>query len=439
MDEYIVDASPTKEFFIEMLTKDIKLERAILDLIDNSIDGAKRECDDDFSGKFIKIVLDSEKFIIEDNCGGFSKIIAREYAFKFGRAKKNTTENDSTENNTIDYSIGRFGVGMKRTLFKLGNEFSVQSFTEDEFFEVKVDVNTWKISPKWQFEINDQDMNNRPKEKGTKIEVKNLHNDVKADFAIENKIRILMAEVQNSLSEILLKGLKILINGIEIEPSSREIICDENIGVEYIKFLVDEVEVRIIAGILESKPVDAGWYIYCNDRLVLEADKTKLSGWEGKSEDEPDAPPQFHPSFSMFRGYVFFKAKDPIKLPLTTTKTGIDYDSGIYRFTLMHMRKIIKKITKELRKVEDKKDREKIYKTYDKCNVIDLYKNLKSSNNLDFYFNVQLETEDKENLSTIHYKKPKDEVDALRKMLNLSSNAALGEFTYEYYKDMELG
>ena len=36
-----VNANPTKDFFIQMLTKDIKLERAIIDLIDNSIDGAK--------------------------------------------------------------------------------------------------------------------------------------------------------------------------------------------------------------------------------------------------------------------------------------------------------------------------------------------------------------------------------------------------------------
>lgn len=36
-----VDASPTKGFFIYMLTRDIDVRPAIVELIDNSIDGAK--------------------------------------------------------------------------------------------------------------------------------------------------------------------------------------------------------------------------------------------------------------------------------------------------------------------------------------------------------------------------------------------------------------
>jgi hypothetical protein len=33
-----IDASPTKDFFISMLVKDIELIRAIIDLVDNSLD-----------------------------------------------------------------------------------------------------------------------------------------------------------------------------------------------------------------------------------------------------------------------------------------------------------------------------------------------------------------------------------------------------------------
>jgi len=35
-------ANPTKEFFVKMITRDITLEDCILDLIDNSVDGAWR-------------------------------------------------------------------------------------------------------------------------------------------------------------------------------------------------------------------------------------------------------------------------------------------------------------------------------------------------------------------------------------------------------------
>lgn len=38
--EKIVDASPTKEFFIYMITRDIQTNAAIVELVDNAIDGA---------------------------------------------------------------------------------------------------------------------------------------------------------------------------------------------------------------------------------------------------------------------------------------------------------------------------------------------------------------------------------------------------------------
>jgi hypothetical protein len=41
-DTMRIKASPSKEFFIHMLTRDVQLSRAIIDLVDNSVDGAKR-------------------------------------------------------------------------------------------------------------------------------------------------------------------------------------------------------------------------------------------------------------------------------------------------------------------------------------------------------------------------------------------------------------
>ena len=38
----VVDARPTKRFFVRMLVRDIELVPAIIDLVDNSVDGAKR-------------------------------------------------------------------------------------------------------------------------------------------------------------------------------------------------------------------------------------------------------------------------------------------------------------------------------------------------------------------------------------------------------------
>lgn len=42
MEQRTINANPTKEFFVNMLVRDIQLKQAVIELIDNSIDGAKR-------------------------------------------------------------------------------------------------------------------------------------------------------------------------------------------------------------------------------------------------------------------------------------------------------------------------------------------------------------------------------------------------------------
>ncbi|KYF59294.1 hypothetical protein BE08_43250 [Sorangium cellulosum] len=81
-------AVPTKQFFVSMLTRDISLDDAILDLIDNCLDGALRLADGEavaYGKHFVKIKLSKEQFSLEDNCGGIPREVAISYAFKLGR------------------------------------------------------------------------------------------------------------------------------------------------------------------------------------------------------------------------------------------------------------------------------------------------------------------------------------------------------------------
>src|SRR5207244_2519970 len=82
------DASPTKQFFVSMLTRDITLADAILDLVDNCLDGAMRLADGkyvNYAKHFVRIALTNDYFLIEDNCGGIPRAVAKNYAFKMGR------------------------------------------------------------------------------------------------------------------------------------------------------------------------------------------------------------------------------------------------------------------------------------------------------------------------------------------------------------------
>ncbi|MDR2651149.1 MAG: ATP-binding protein, partial [Prevotellaceae bacterium] len=135
MNSNTIQGNPTKSFFIQMITRDITINDAIVDLLDNSIDGASRISLNDYTGLRIDLTLNKDEFVVKDNCGGFSLETAQKYAFRFGRPD-NAPETSG--------SVGRFGIGMKRALFKMGKNFIIESKTLDEHFNINVDVEQWK-------------------------------------------------------------------------------------------------------------------------------------------------------------------------------------------------------------------------------------------------------------------------------------------------------
>ena len=72
-----VGTFPTKQLFVSTLVKDISLARAILDLVDNCVDGAIRlRGDGNFNGLWVRINVTADAFEVHDNCGGIPLEIA---------------------------------------------------------------------------------------------------------------------------------------------------------------------------------------------------------------------------------------------------------------------------------------------------------------------------------------------------------------------------
>ena len=158
------DASPTKEFFVNMITRDITLEDSILDLIDNSIDAAWQMAgshsmtladETDLSDYTISLTLSADQFSIMDNCRGMTLDNAADYAFSFGR--KASQEHD-------EFTIGVYGIGMKRAVFKLGRDVRIRSqYVEEDgsvlSFAVPINVPAWLSEEKdsWDFDIIEDD------------------------------------------------------------------------------------------------------------------------------------------------------------------------------------------------------------------------------------------------------------------------------------------
>jgi hypothetical protein len=342
------DASPTKAFFVRMLTRDITLDDCILDLVDNSVDGAWEHTralpselviDDSLQEYQIDIDIDVDKFRITDNCGGITLDEAVNYAFTFGRK--------STEPPPAEYTIGVYGIGMKRAVFKLGKNIQITSTYSDDGrrigFAVPIDVDEWVSTTEgpWDFDLVDSE----PAEAaGVEIEVTNLAPEISEKFKDPTYVRSLRDLLGRDYLLSLMRGLAITVNGVSV--TSQPLSWREEFAPLRRTYEDSGVTVSIIAGMHAPPPDDigpqapsrtdriSGWYIICNGRVVLAADRSSVTGWGSRL-----TWPSWHGQYNGFLGVAFFNAADPTLLPMTTTKRSVDTSSAVYVRALVEMEK----------------------------------------------------------------------------------------------------
>lgn len=349
----IIHGYPVKDYFIRMITKDIALQDCILDLLDNCIDGANREIqrlnsnrpvECKYEGFEATINFDKEYFSIKDNCGGISLDYAIDYAFHFGRRP------DAPEN--AGRMIGIYGIGMKRAIFKIGTDIEITTSTFKEAYRVKIDVNAWEKKEDWDFDFDDYRKWKKP---GTEIKIENLNEDVLSEFEdplfVDNLIKI----IARDYSFILQKGFKIKVNNSTIRPYNFSLQEGEQFKPAFITYFDnedEEVRVQIKAGMAKMPPADDtaetpqlpevayyGWFVSCNNRIVLAGDKTEKTVWG--DEDFP----YWHFQYNGFMGIIDFHSSNLNKLPWTTTKRDIELSSPLYRRAVKKMKTFTRRWT----------------------------------------------------------------------------------------------
>lgn len=327
------EASPTKRFFVSMLTRDIGLDDAILDLLDNCLDGALRAADGqkvDYTAYKVDIKISKDHFKITDNCGGIPLDIAKNYAFKMGRDIDDDRDDDSE-------TIGMYGVGMKRAIFKMGMEAVVHTKHNDDSYQVAI-TPEWLSEKEWTaLPITHDD---KLTFQGTLIDVRELNAGVSQHFGNPSFINELDKAIGEHFTVFLQKGLTIRINEKSVWPTEVRVLTHDEVTLPapfVHKFTEDGVEVTIMVGLNTGKGIGdieetfesereqrtAGWTIFCNDRAVIVGDKTRLTGWG-------DGVPMFHGQFSRITGIVEFRSTSADKLPVTTTKRALDTSSNIW-------------------------------------------------------------------------------------------------------------
>ncbi len=432
-----INAEPTKTFFVDMLTRDIPLEQAVLDLVDNSVDGAKRIAEGQaktFEGLKVEICLDKDKFSITDNCGGFDRATARDYAFRFGRPPGVKT---------TPHSIGQFGVGMKRALFKFGRHFIVRSATQADEWEVDVDVDKWEAEDGWHFPW--ANFNNAsPISKGTpgtQIIVSKLRTEVASKFAIQNFANLIVGHIKSKHRQFISNGLAIIVNGKHIDATNLLLTMSGDIkpGRDSLELKEDgfaPVSARIIVGVGSSSPREAGWYVVCNGRVILEADRRPVTGW-GLLEDNANriVIPSFHNQFARFRGIVFFDSEDSSRVPWNTTKTDVDQDSAIWRMAFERMLEVMRPVIDFLNELDADID-EKGRDHSDLLQVVTKapQQQVKAEEIVGrsaFTAPSRDAVVKGPRLIKIQYSRPVDDVGFLQEALGLSSAKAVGERTFD--------
>ena len=342
-------AIPTKQFFVSMLTRDISLADAILDLIDNCLDGALRiagKRNPNYSKHTIRIDLSGESFAIEDDCGGIPRAVAIKYAFKMGREPDDDRDAESE-------TIGMYGVGMKRAIFKMGRDALVRTLFEGDAFEVPIS-SAWLDNKAWDpLPIKDSLAETKLKKPGTRIEVSTLHGSVSRHFQNDGFINELRSAIGEHFTVFIQRGLKILVNNEETKAVFVEVLVapgDEGPVPFVFTRRIDGVDVSIAVGLNTGRSVSddddeedtadfernrstvtAGWTVFCNDRAVIVGDKSRLTGWG-------DSIPLYHYQFSVITGIVEFRSASAEKLPVTTTKRALDTASNVWLETLTKMK-----------------------------------------------------------------------------------------------------
>jgi hypothetical protein len=428
-----IDVTPTRALFVEMLTRDLLLNRAVIDLVDNSVDGAKRlrpESGADLQGLEIAINLNAERFEITDNCGGIGIDLARRYAFRFGRARGMPA---------TPGSVGQFGVGMKRALFKFGHKFEVVSTTATDYFEIRVNVDEWENEPgpwRFAFESLQVDLNNPVEETGTKIVAAPLRNDARAQFGSQAFVTSLAREIQSAQQQHIDCGLRIAVNGSSLIATPWKLVQGAGIEPHFFEDTVQleggMVQRRIYAGLGDSLPQAAGWYVFCNGRMILEADQSRTTGWERGDDEEDVVIPKFHGQFARFRGYVFLDSDNAALLPWNTTKTGVDSDTDIWRNTYAKMRSIMRPIIDALNRLDREKELAENVRPIEIALRNSSSRSIRSITRIGpFVVPAAPPGPRPPPWTSIQFSRPKVKVDQLRQVFGATSNAHLGELLFD--------
>jgi len=447
----LVDFQPTKGLFIDILTKDISIHDCILDLLDNAVDSYTRNKIKE--KREIQLDFDKNELRAFDNCGGIDKKKLQTEVFRFGA--KDLLSHAPT--------IGLYGIGLKRSIFKLGELIVFETDDGKDYCKLEIDVNDWLT-------MKDQEGNDiwhlpLTETSGTRlVNGQKAYTKIKVGKLRYETIETLVPTFETNLKEtikiyysrfIQKDQIDFFVNGeqqsgFEITVKASDDFKPVKVEEEYegIKITIicwlDLREEQIKRGVKE--PGRQGWNVFMNERLVIFDDTSKDTGWTGNTPYLP----RFHPIYNQFRGVVYLNTNNPSKLPINTFKTGFNIESSVYQKLLNLMVKVARPFIDFLSNKYNK-EKEQIVGKIDEL-LRDISKDSKKEKGITATPIDDTTTEYQSAFtppqpaivtrpvipqSRILYYRPTRKVGIMKKILKVSTNYEVGEKTFDYFWESE--
>lgn len=337
-----VSSGVSASFLEQVLTQDISPLEALFDLIDNSIDAArdhlfqsKHSLDEyglptDYSGYSIHIRIDKNSIRVLDNCLGINEHSLSQKTFRIAEPSDHA------------FGIGHYGLGLKRSLLKLGSSYAMSTDTGDSAFVMKFNnLNFGGISS----QPLTADQFTTIGRKKALFSVSNLKLNIRHEMQEEIWYKNAVLQLSIRYAPYLSKNLKLSIRSIPHHKSNKivgmipTLRTDAKVPIRKKYYEADGVKVFIDAGIhsahtfTEEKKkgkseesnraisAEYGIYYICNDRVIVAASASSEHGFRTN---------RWHSEYNGFVCLVRFVSEDSKKMPWNTAKTALKTDSTIF-------------------------------------------------------------------------------------------------------------
>ncbi len=289
--------------------------------------GDKMSDANSLAGYFCKLTINSKLFEVLDNCGGIPDELL-DTAFQLGRPRLEADKNIPT--------IGMYGIGMKRAIFKISESAGVVSKSCTKVASVSYSRD-W-LNPdndSWDLQIEESAVVDA--ERGFKIGSNDLRPEISIQFGKADFINSLRYKIGEHFGYLIERGFLIEVNGDPVSPRVAKLMFnpDKNVLPYDFSATIGGVKVKVTIGFFRqltreveleeatesNKDTDlnqSGITVICNDRVIVASDTTALTGWG------VGATPKYHPQFRAIAGVISFFSLDATLLPVATTKHDLD-------------------------------------------------------------------------------------------------------------------